>query len=90
MVTGNGFVGCDSGGGGAAEMFLGIQLSMHMSGFFSCKNNQIILFRAKSQILVCCAEILMKKLITSIGETLFQTRPDQEEGIIGPVSLLHS
>ena len=27
-------------------------------------------------------------VITSIGET--RTRPDQERGIIGPVSLLHS
>ena len=27
---------------------------------------------------------------TSIGETLFHTRPDQERGIIGPPSLLHS
>ena len=29
-------------------------------------------------------------VITSIGETLLQTRPDQEKGIIGPASPLHS
>ena len=28
-------------------------------------------------------------VITSIGEALFHTRPDQERGIIGPPSLLH-
>ena len=28
-------------------------------------------------------------VITSIGDTLFQTRPDQEWGIIGQASLLH-
>ena len=29
-------------------------------------------------------------MIQSKGETLFQTRPDQEKGLIGPTSLLHS
>ena len=29
-------------------------------------------------------------VITSIGQTLFHTIPDQERGIIGPPSLLHS
>ena len=29
-------------------------------------------------------------MIKSIGETLFQTRLDQEKGLIGPTRLLHS
>ena len=89
MVTGNGYVGCDSDGGGTPEMNVSIYpvIIAYEEIFFSCRN---IMSRAKSKILVCCAEILMKILITSIGETLFKTRSDQEEGMIGQASLLHS
>ena len=80
VVTGNGYVGCDSGGG-TPEMSVSSYPVIHADDqiFFSSRN---ILFHAKSQILVCCADISMRILITSIGETLFKTRSDQEEGII--------